>query len=627
MYDIRLCTPTKNTLVFAQDPPSVVLTGHVVFSLLQPLSLTAVSLSLVGTLRIRVAETFLSGTGQRLATVPSTSNTPLVTAHWDNLLSQAMGTMGPPTPTRQSSPLESSFLLHFTPDIPVGSTPFPQSSHAVYHLPQGNYSLPFQISLPSTIPESLITPNADIIYILKSTIHTMHPHAPVTAVKHINLMKTLTSLQLAQNEEYLAENAWSGKLQYKITMPQKNIPIGSNLHINLLIIPIIKGLKLGKLSFQIAQLTKLSPDFVDERIIYRQSFPNLQSNQLSNDSWALKVRLPVPNDLSVICPTTISNSPYYEVKHKLIVFINLINVDGHVSQIKSKILLNFYVSKNYKVFTKHCKIRDNDNMDNYQLYGKKLLFNYDDEFASPGDASGDSHPGPNYTRLPPELLIYPNAEFNSNEGQLANNNGDGNTENGNDFDFDEPTWDIPPSYKDSQNDLLFTNFEEFSANSNSSSLTSLRSNNSFQSSTNSNFSFNNLDLIPCYNKVYDDNLLTIGEPTPVYTKGYHDLNANCNSKSHPNIHASASANVNSNSNSSLRLNLLSRARSKSNPRPNSPTPSSNLALNNQPPRFFSYLNKAHNYSPPHTRSITHPLSHHAHYSDGDSSDNNSLINV
>lgn len=498
MHSIRVETPIRNTLVISGSPQDSssgsLLEGHVVFALSKPTLISCVKLTLLGTLNIDFVESYRTSTGQILSTCPYTSSTTVYSHFWTNLLTSPIGSdrdfddatnniHGQQRATTCPLPNFNNLqTYHYTNDIPLGVTPFSKdstltslSSDSVFELPAGNYSLPFKVTIPQGTPESLesLKP-ANIVYMLQSSI-VPYNDIPLKTSKYLRIIRSLSTLELVRNEEFLAENSWPGKLQYKIRIPRKGVSLGSTLKVNILVIPITKGLKLGKISFQVVQYLKMKidRDINEEKVVYHQSMPPIPQYQLSNDIWALEAKLPLPKSITKISPDfgckTIS------IKHRLLLFINLVNPDGHVSQIKSKIPLSFHIDPDIPIFAKTPRI---DNEGNVEFMKEKTLL-----FADAGEAP--------LMDQEPELFICPiddmNPEsflFNDDPYSLAH----------------DQRKDVPPTYTDSLKDMIFD--PKSPTSSPHLSSTSL-------------MELGLTEEAPQYGSVFDDDS-SVGEPTPIY---------------------------------------------------------------------------------------------------------------
>lgn len=567
-HDVRLHSTHKNVILIKGSPHEsdpVSISGHVVFSLLEKTCVSSVTLNLLGTYNIHFVENFQASNGRIIATCPFEDRQNVLCCRWDNLLTSPEGRIedasksSPPAkasaaaasaailPFRHShSPLQHNFnnykTLRYSTDIPLGTTPFANvdCDNTLYELPPGNYSFPFHITLPGTIPETVESmKSVSIVYRLESTINTIDPYSETgvatssfSAFKYVRVVRTLSSLQLALNEEFLAENSWARKLQYKIRTPRKLIPVGSILKIYLLIIPTMKKLKLGKITIQIVQYLRFNSTkpndfgektFTDEKVVYQKSLPVVPQSQLPQDVWALEAHLPTSDVLKHCSPDVDTASRIISVRHKLIIFINLVNPDGHISQIKSKIPLGFYIKPGTKLYGKNVDIDKHTGIVTFAS-GKSLVF----------DASSINTP-PAVTS--PELIVCQCDELNPDSFLFQDTSNAEET----DVSYPDPSppspailipqlsenpkncttnCDVPPSYSESANDIVFE--PNFWSEGTSPIMGTPRLGTPSLGELSHSNSMTRLvridEDVPSYRKVYDDDVSNIGEPAPLYTE-------------------------------------------------------------------------------------------------------------
>lgn len=552
-HDIRIHSPHKNVILITGSPndsENFVISGGVVFSILEKVCVQSISLKLVGTYNIHFVENFQTSDGNIIATCPFREEECILDCEWDNLLTSSEGKILEGEKGKNfkrnnkilsgNSQLENNFTNYrqyvFAKDIPFGKTPFPNknsSEKSVYELPAGNYFLPFKITLPGNIPETVDSlKTASIVYSLESKINTLNwynkdskinnkNNTLFSAFKYIRFIRTLSLLQLAFNEDFLTENSWVGKLQYKIRIPKKIIPLGSTLKIYLLIIPIIKNLKLGKITIQIAQQIKINSkkandfdenNFNEEKIIYHHTLPTIPSAHLPLDTWALEARLPTSNLIKTCSPDIETVDDLISVKHKLILYISLINPDGHVSQIKSKIPLGFYIKPNSLAYGQNTEIDNNTGKVKF-LDGKNKIFDVEEDI----NFAGYNENGSNSSNIP-ELLLCHVDELNPDSFLFGDNTND-EYYIGVDYrneslltgeNLTSQNDNVPPAYADSVKDILFEP-NLWCEGTSPIMTTPINAGSSFTSLSKL------VENVPSYKEVYDDgDVLTVGEPTPLY---------------------------------------------------------------------------------------------------------------
>lgn len=513
-FDVRLQSPMRNIVFIKPSEEWITVSGHVVLGLSSPLKVNSISLNFNGIMNVHFKETFQTTDGMPLATLPFQTDECVINCDWKNLLinpngqinggdvydkmissSRLNGAMLPPaTPKSKNG---TKVTLSFSHVIPMGETPFPDSSNhenVIFELPPGNYCLPFSIKIPSFLPQTIESlGTASVVYRFKSVINVVND-SNIKMNKYVRVIKLSSPIESVQ--EHLIENSWTGKMQYKIRLPRKVVPIGSNLRIFILIIPLLKDLKLDNIKLQIIQTVKLKTKtanevgerrFTKDTDVYLKSFPMINPNDLPNDAWPLILNVPLPFYLSQCSPDVETFNDTITIKHKMVLYINFMNVNGHISQIKSKLPIKFTISPDEYIVGKSIEFVHDDKVKFSRGY--QLLF--DNGLEEP-EKKTNTITIPKWYHDNPDEFLFDDTQLDDEEEPISKN---GMT--------------IPPPYKESKYDSLF----EPDSNT---FVPSPRANTPINSSRNgSQTNLKSLWKTPKYIEVYDDD--NVGEPTPVYS--------------------------------------------------------------------------------------------------------------
>ncbi|ODV87693.1 hypothetical protein CANARDRAFT_192958, partial [[Candida] arabinofermentans NRRL YB-2248] len=385
-FDIRLHTSHRNVLIIDgtnNDSNSILLTGHVVFSLPENIAVKKVSLNLIGTYKLDFLETLK--VEKNLVANAVKAETCILKCEWDNLFTNAEGKilignygdkigfgndgsdlskatsalndllLNNPKTTKPSISKGKPIVLEFSNSIPTGETPFPNHANVSndqlsFHLPKGNYSLPFKIVLPGNLPDTVEGLQCgSILYRFETKMEgSKHFKVPMIRYKYIRIFRTPIPSDIIVNEDCSIENSWPNKIQYEVRIPRKAVPIGGKTKIHILIIPLCKGLKLGKMSASIQQYFQLkgpkNESFEDEKTVYKCELPQISMDDLNPDRWSLEAKISIPKKLKQCSQDVTIQNDLIKIRHKLILNVNLINDDGHISQVKSKLPIIFYIS-------------------------------------------------------------------------------------------------------------------------------------------------------------------------------------------------------------------------------------------------------------------------------------------
>lgn len=418
-FDIRVDSPYKD-LVLIQGSPlesnPVPLSGRLVFSLSQDIVVKRISLKLVGKFKLDFLQMGKGRNSNGVASIVRDQSTILET-HWDNLLTSPDGriSIGNDDARRSgsgqtisaskrslSSPvvnrlmkkkLHSPHILEFPADGFCG-TPYKEldsttlSSSFLFHLPKGNYELPFKVVLPSEIPETVEgLQSGSILYSFEahidrkkkassvtsmirddvdslSTAVTGNPHQhyhSYTIYKYLRILRTLSVDNIALQEEMSVGDTCTDKIQYEISLPSRAIPIGGVTPINIQLFPFRKGYELEKVSASLIQYYAMKDSsgqvYDDQMVIMKQSmteFGNMIENEdnLLTDKTSITSIFKLPDNLKKITQDCELRDDLIRVKHKLSIQIILkckSETKAKNLEIKANLPILLYVSPQVKM--------------------------------------------------------------------------------------------------------------------------------------------------------------------------------------------------------------------------------------------------------------------------------------
>lgn len=559
LYDIRVHSDHRNILFLqghSGEANKLCMTGHVVFAIPQSITVKAVSLSLTGTFKLDFLESFQDRAGRIIAAVPVRKEKVIVRAEWKNLLTSSLGSLKRSgmndresisvQPLAAVTRLKAARQVYFDETIPAGHTPFPDTKEpAHFVLPRGNYSLPFEILLPGDIPETVEGLQCGgMLYRLLSKIEgsKQFKKEPKTA-KYIRIFRAPLLEELTFSEDCTVENIWPGKVQYEVRIPSRAIPLGGKTKIHILIVPLVKGLKLGKITGSIEQYFALKGEgdesFEDEKTVFKFQLPEMPMSELDSDRWSMEANLSMPSDLKQCTPDVTLKGDLICVRNKLIFDINIINPDGHTSQVRSKLPIVFYINGQEKLLGRSTYI---DNFGRVRFKpGTTPLFADDDTPLS--GTTSPTYPGRSISPAPGGILLdsaRPPPETSVH--QVEDEGGTQQIYADPDYQTGEATVPIQlflPSYKDSGKDTFLdptlvsplvspsvvaevpaTTTSYFDLDPATIHRLSTQSSTVYISSTATTPQFDEtINDVPSYNEVYDDDFIVGEEPAPLYESG------------------------------------------------------------------------------------------------------------
>lgn len=254
--------------------------------------------------------------------------------------------------------------LFAIPKSGVDGTPFPlmrPSDHHSFLLPEGNYSMPFSIRLPTNIPESIEgLANVKVLYKLECTVERGRFERSFYKGKHIRIVRTLhpRSLNLVDSIEF--SNTWPGKVEFNVSVPKRGLAMGTCVPIELVIVPLVKGLSFKSMSAEIVQhhhmvgLTGKSPEF--ERLSGKEKL-KCDTSGCDEDHWVIKGLYHLPSSLKNVTQSCTLKNGMVDVKHRIRVSIHIRNADGHVSELRANLPVHIFMSPHHgRITTNHLEV-------------------------------------------------------------------------------------------------------------------------------------------------------------------------------------------------------------------------------------------------------------------------------
>ncbi|KAG5519313.1 hypothetical protein PMAC_001938 [Pneumocystis sp. 'macacae'] len=218
---------------------------------------------------------------------------------------------------------------------------------------KGNYEYPFEIIIPGNISESIEPYEYEdsmgyLIYKMKVTIERPGFLSNIVHKKHIRIIRTIPLSFMDFIHTVFVEDTWLNKIEYNINIPTKIYELGGLIPVSMRFIPLIKNLKLEKITFFLREYITLRiisgyygmpSKFDTTRQISTFKIKNFPENV---SEWKLEETIKIPNSLS----SCIQNCDvkHIKVRHKLKIIITLINPDGHTSELRTSLPVILLIS-------------------------------------------------------------------------------------------------------------------------------------------------------------------------------------------------------------------------------------------------------------------------------------------
>jgi hypothetical protein len=243
------------------------------------------------------------------------------------------------------------------PENGFSGTPFQNvtaSNGTSFHLPDGNYEFPFECILPGDIPETVEGLLAgSILYKFEANIERSgFNKSSISKHQYFRILRTLSSDNLSLNETISIGNSRPDKVQYEVSIPSKAIPIGGSTPINILLVPLIKGMKVGLIKAQIVQYYVFKGQhgevYNDESLTFDSTMTQMDNHEL-NDKISIDSFINIPSNLKKVTQDCDFKQDFIKVRHKLKLQINLVMPNGNISELRTNLPINLFISPNVEM--------------------------------------------------------------------------------------------------------------------------------------------------------------------------------------------------------------------------------------------------------------------------------------
>ncbi|KAJ4350437.1 uncharacterized protein N0V89_009058 [Didymosphaeria variabile] len=264
------------------------------------------------------------------------------------------------TVTPQPISQKTNFLLENLSLFPVDG-----SKNKAHKINAGVHEWEFKFKMPSTLDESVEgLPTNWIVYNLKATVDRGYISKPLSACSHIRVIRTLgRDLMESVPMEQINEDIWASKIAYKITVPQKNYIVGTSITADYVLIPLRKGVEIANIKMELIESRQLFCDYAGRRVSHTTEvqvacteglMPENSKNvvpegvedadQLFDECHRFSMTLDLPKSLKN-CRQSV-DTENIRISHKLRLYVNLHNPEGHTSQLLVKNHVHLFISPN-----------------------------------------------------------------------------------------------------------------------------------------------------------------------------------------------------------------------------------------------------------------------------------------
>lgn len=229
-------------------------------------------------------------------------------------------------------------------------------------LAAGNYEFPFHVILEGSMPESVEgLSDTYVTYRFKAEIGRKYAK-DIVVRKPLRIIRTLDSSALELSHAMSVENIWPNKIEYSISTPTKAVIFGTSIRVDFKLIPLLKGLKIGQIVSQLIESHDLTLNPEDPDSV-RNTYKNTRTivndeHELSDEDnmeiideaaegYQFSRFLDLPKTLTRCLQDTDTRG--IKIRHKLKFRVQLLNPDGHISELRATLPVSIFISPNLAI--------------------------------------------------------------------------------------------------------------------------------------------------------------------------------------------------------------------------------------------------------------------------------------
>lgn len=141
------------------------------------------------------------------------------------------------------------------------------------------------------------------------------------------------------------ENVWPDKIQYAISVPNKGVIFGTPITVDFTLVPLLKGLKIGRISTELLEVQEITPNvnggprygqYKSTRVVAQDEWQipaDAEAEDIDGqEGWMFQRAIAIPKSLGQ-CVQTV-DAFGLRVRHRLRFNIQLHNPDEHTSEVR-----------------------------------------------------------------------------------------------------------------------------------------------------------------------------------------------------------------------------------------------------------------------------------------------------
>ena len=163
-------------------------------------------------------------------------------------------------------------------------------------------------------------------------------------------------MRLCTDYEQMVESVWPNKLDYTVSTPTKGVIFGTDLRVELVLVPLLKGLRIGKIVIELTEDDVLSApktrynkkEHRISRTVAKDESEPVEDEMVDiegrGEGYWIHRSIPIPKSLSKCMQST--DAQGIRIKHRINFAVKLLNPDGHYSELRCNLPVHVFISPN-----------------------------------------------------------------------------------------------------------------------------------------------------------------------------------------------------------------------------------------------------------------------------------------
>jgi hypothetical protein len=237
----------------------------------------------------------------------------------------------------------------------------------------GTMEWAFEFELPPSMPESVEgLRETYIVYHLQASVSRPGWNAKdIMAQEHVRVVRTLGEASMETTRSRSNADIWANKVSYNISIPTDAVVYGTSITADVELSPLKKGIRFGKVQLKLLEtvVKRIRASDVPELRVDRSKseelevaraeieFPEeskvtyedetIDEPAIADEMYRFKATLPLPKSLT-LCRQDVDLFRL-NVTHRFNLLVNIINPEGHTSQLVCRLPVKLFISPNLPI--------------------------------------------------------------------------------------------------------------------------------------------------------------------------------------------------------------------------------------------------------------------------------------